>query len=72
MVFGVFYSAISKLSNIEVLKLEGNAFKGRRRDVKDGEFPILKVLKLKNLGFSEWSASDELYPSLQQVRVQSC
>ncbi|KAK4374107.1 hypothetical protein RND71_004784 [Anisodus tanguticus] len=61
-----------RLSNLEVLKLEGNAFNERKWDVKDGEFPNLKVLKLKDLGFSEWTASDDSYPSLEQVVVQNC
>ncbi|KAK4349534.1 hypothetical protein RND71_032289 [Anisodus tanguticus] len=65
-------SNIGRLSNLEVLKLEGNAFSGIKWDVTDGEFPNLKVLKLKNLGFSEWTASDDSYPSLQQVLVQWC
>lgn len=65
-------STISSLSNLEVLKLEGNAFRGRQWDVKDGEFPNLKVLKLRKLEISEWTASDDSYPSLQQVLVQSC
>ncbi|OIS97649.1 putative late blight resistance protein -like r1a-6 [Nicotiana attenuata] len=63
---------ISRLSNLEVLKLEGNAFRGRQWDVKDGEFPNLKVLKLKDLRISEWTASDDSYPSLQKVLVQWC
>ncbi|XP_059305594.1 putative late blight resistance protein homolog R1A-10 [Lycium ferocissimum] len=65
-------STIGRLSNLEVLKLEQHAFKGRQWDVKDGDFPNLKVLKLKNLGFSEWTASDDSYPNLQQVVVQRC
>ncbi|MCD7446854.1 hypothetical protein HAX54_017916 [Datura stramonium] len=65
-------STIGRLSNLEVVKLERNAFKGRQWDVKDGEFPKLKVLKLKNLGLSEWTASDDSYPSLKQVVVQGC
>ncbi|XP_016495101.2 putative late blight resistance protein homolog R1A-10 [Nicotiana tabacum] len=63
---------ISRLSNLEVLKLEGNAFRGRQWDVKDRDFPNLKVLKLKDLRISEWTASDDSYPSLQKVLVQWC
>ncbi|XP_060182499.1 putative late blight resistance protein homolog R1A-10 [Lycium barbarum] len=65
-------STIGRLSNLEVLKLEQHAFKGRQWDVKDGDFPNLKVLKLMDLGFSEWTASDDSYPNLQQVLMQSC
>lgn len=65
-------STISRLSNLEVLKLDGNAFRGRQWDVKDGEFPNLKVLKLRRLEMSEWTASDDSYPSLQQVLVRGC
>ncbi|XP_060179442.1 putative late blight resistance protein homolog R1A-10 [Lycium barbarum] len=63
---------IGRLSNLEVLKLENHAFTGGQWDVKDGEFPNLKVLKLKNLDMSKWTASDDSYPSLQQVVVQGC
>ncbi|XP_009787579.1 putative late blight resistance protein homolog R1B-16 isoform X1 [Nicotiana sylvestris] len=64
-------SYIGSLSNLEFLKLEGNGFKGRW-DVKDGEFSNLKVLKLKKLGLSEWTASDDSYPNLQRVLVHGC
>nr|XP_016495099.1 PREDICTED: putative late blight resistance protein homolog R1B-16 [Nicotiana tabacum] len=65
-------STIGRLSNLEVLKLEESSFIGRKWDVNDGEFPSLKVLKLKKLGFSEWTASDDSYPNLQKVMVHSC
>nr|XP_009765789.1 PREDICTED: putative late blight resistance protein homolog R1B-16 [Nicotiana sylvestris] len=65
-------STIGRLSNLEVMKLEENSFIGRKWDVNDGEFPNLKVLKLKKLGFSEWTASDDSYPNLQKVLVHSC
>lgn len=42
---------------LEVLKLEQNAFNGRKWDVKDREFPNLKVLKLRKLEIPEWTLS---------------
>ncbi|XP_016463533.1 putative late blight resistance protein homolog R1B-16 [Nicotiana tabacum] len=63
---------ISRLSSLKVLKLERNAFKGRQWDIKDGEFPNLKILKLKKLGLSEWTASDDSFPNLEKVLVQWC
>ncbi|CAN4077140.1 unnamed protein product [Withania somnifera] len=65
-------STISRLSNLEVVKLDGNAFRGRQWDVKDGEFPNLKVLKLRMLEMSEWTASDDAYPRLEQLVVGGC
>ncbi|CAN4077143.1 unnamed protein product [Withania somnifera] len=65
-------SSIGRLSNLEVLKLEENAFEGRQWNVKVEEFPNLKILKLKNLGFSKWTASDDSFPNLQQLLVQGC
>ncbi|CAN4077142.1 unnamed protein product [Withania somnifera] len=65
-------STISRLLNLEVLKLDGNAFRGRQWDVKDDEFPNLKVLKLRMLEMSEWTASDDAYPRLEQLVVRGC
>ncbi|XP_060179435.1 putative late blight resistance protein homolog R1A-10 [Lycium barbarum] len=65
-------STIGRLSILEVLKLKRNSFTGRQWDIEDGDFPNLKVLKLTNLGFSEWTASDDSYPKLEQVVMQSC
>ncbi|CAI9090480.1 OLC1v1025258C1 [Oldenlandia corymbosa var. corymbosa] len=61
------------LPNLEVLKLLSKAFEGQQWDMKDGEFPKLKFLKLESLDIVVWNAEAPDYlPFLEQLVVLRC
>ncbi|XP_075096039.1 putative late blight resistance protein homolog R1B-12 isoform X1 [Nicotiana tabacum] len=60
-------SIIGNLENLEVLKLESNAFEGEQWDVKDEEFQNLKLLTFYNMNVPSWNFSDMSFPNLQRV-----
>ncbi|KAJ8570029.1 hypothetical protein K7X08_006606 [Anisodus acutangulus] len=60
-------STIGRLENLEILKLESDAFKGERWDVEDEEFQNLKLLIFYNMHIPQWNFSDMSFPNLQQV-----
>ncbi|XP_059315989.1 putative late blight resistance protein homolog R1A-10 [Lycium ferocissimum] len=60
-------STIGRLENLEVLKLDSYAFKGRQWDVKDEEFQKLKLLKFHSMNIPQWNFSDMSFPNLQLV-----
>ncbi|CAN4122052.1 unnamed protein product [Withania somnifera] len=60
-------STIGRLENLEVLKLECNAFKGERWDVKEEEFQNLKLLTFYRMNIPQWNFSDTSFPNLQLV-----
>ncbi|KAI5670265.1 hypothetical protein M9H77_10629 [Catharanthus roseus] len=64
-------AAISRLPNLEVLKLDGGFF-GETWNVEDHEFQTLKFLRLKNLPIEEFNASDDSFPCLQHFVVDGC
>ncbi|KAI5665166.1 hypothetical protein M9H77_24489 [Catharanthus roseus] len=64
-------AAISRLPNLEVLKLVGGIF-GKTWDVEDYEFQNLKFLKLQYLQIEEFNASDESFPLLRHFVVDEC
>ncbi|KAI5670212.1 hypothetical protein M9H77_10576 [Catharanthus roseus] len=64
-------AAISRLPNLEVLKLDGGIL-GKAWDVEDNEFQNLKFLRLSYLGIEEFIASDDSFPVLQHFVVKAC
>ncbi|CAI9111754.1 OLC1v1012064C1 [Oldenlandia corymbosa var. corymbosa] len=67
-------SIIDGLPNLEVLKLELNAFEGEHWDVEEeeGTFPNLRFLKLYRMELARWTASDDKFPSLETLVLQDC
>lgn len=65
-------SEIGRLPNLEVLKLLDKSFDGKIWDMKEGEFPQLKFLKLDTLNIALWYASSDSLPNLQHLVLQSC
>ncbi|CAI9108504.1 OLC1v1008103C1 [Oldenlandia corymbosa var. corymbosa] len=65
-------STIGQLPNLEVLKLNNEAFSGGRWDVEDGAFLKLKYLQLNTLDFEEWTVQDDPFPCLEQLIVKRC
>ncbi|CAI9096264.1 OLC1v1032363C1 [Oldenlandia corymbosa var. corymbosa] len=66
------FSAIGELSQLRVLKLVSISFDSKIWDMNDGEFKQLEYLKLESLKISEWNASSDHLPSLQQLILRSC
>ncbi|KAI5670207.1 hypothetical protein M9H77_10571 [Catharanthus roseus] len=64
-------AAISRLPNLEVLKLDGGIF-GKTWNVEDCEFQTLKYLRLKELEIEEFNAYDDSFPLLRHFVVDKC
>ncbi|KAJ9550358.1 hypothetical protein OSB04_014403 [Centaurea solstitialis] len=65
-------STIQSLPNLEVLKLNFNAFSGAHWDACEQKFPQLKLLKLDRLDIKHWKASSTSFPCLKQLLVWGC
>lgn len=65
-------SEVGRLPNLEVLKLLSGAFEGKVWDMKEGEFPKLKFLKLDTLNLAQWNSSSDDFPSLQHLVLRNC
>ncbi|XP_027075859.1 putative late blight resistance protein homolog R1A-3 [Coffea arabica] len=68
-------STIGKLPNLEVLKLLSCYYSspGEEWEMKEEEFPKLRVLKLRGfLNFRKWTASSDNFPRLEKLVVQWC
>ncbi|CAA2956192.1 late blight resistance homolog R1A-3 [Olea europaea subsp. europaea] len=65
-------SLIGTLPNLEILKLECDAFEGRSWNTKDDEFQKLKFLKLERLKLAQWNASSSHFPMLERLVLQNC
>ncbi|XP_027062376.1 putative late blight resistance protein homolog R1A-3 [Coffea arabica] len=65
-------STIGKLPNLEVLKLLDYCFVGEEWVMKEGEFPKLRVLKLSNLEFRNWTAFSDNFSRLQKLVLNWC
>ncbi|PHU01569.1 Late blight resistance protein R1-A [Capsicum chinense] len=66
-------SEIASLQNLEVLKLNRVDFEDMEWEVKDGEFPRLKVLKLEGIFcFKEWIVADDAFPELERLILRDC
>ncbi|KAK4715214.1 hypothetical protein R3W88_013552 [Solanum pinnatisectum] len=61
-------STIGRLENLEVLKLESNAFEGDNQwNVDNEEFQNLKFLMFYNMNIPQWNFSDMFFPNLQHL-----
>ncbi|KAL3515638.1 hypothetical protein ACH5RR_022540 [Cinchona calisaya] len=67
-------STIGKLPNLEVLKLLRESFLGDTWEMKEGEFPKLRFLKLARLDIVRWTAtaSCDNFPLLQKLVLYNC
>ncbi|XP_071916178.1 putative late blight resistance protein homolog R1B-13 [Coffea arabica] len=66
-------STIGKLPKLEVLKLLDDSFSGEEWEVKEGEFPSLRALKLRGLwNFRSWTASFDNFPRLEKLVLHDC
>ncbi|XP_027075860.1 putative late blight resistance protein homolog R1A-3 [Coffea arabica] len=66
-------SKIGKLPKLEVLKLLDDSVVGEEWEMKEGEFPSLRVLKLRGLwDFCSWTASFDNFARLEKLVVHSC
>ncbi|CAI9113149.1 OLC1v1013697C1 [Oldenlandia corymbosa var. corymbosa] len=66
-------SSFDRLPNLEVLKLQDNAFTGENWDlVEEGTFPKLRFLKLEGLDLARWTDSNESFPCLEKLVLVSC
>nr|GEX85487.1 putative late blight resistance protein homolog R1B-16 [Tanacetum cinerariifolium] len=63
---------IGLLPNLEVLKLNVNAFIGEKWKTIDTGFPNLKLLMLQDLDIVIWEASSAHFPRLQRLVVRRC
>ncbi|KAK4373374.1 hypothetical protein RND71_008758 [Anisodus tanguticus] len=63
---------IGRLPNLEVLKLLFRAYEGEEWEVRDDEFEKLKFLKMYILNIARWSTSDDPFPHLERLMLQSC
>ncbi|CAI9099100.1 OLC1v1035871C1 [Oldenlandia corymbosa var. corymbosa] len=67
-------SAIHKLPNLEVLKLQSHSFLGDEWDILEEEetFPNLRFLKLEELDLRKWMASNDNFPCLKKLVLSWC
>ncbi|CAI9112230.1 OLC1v1012647C1 [Oldenlandia corymbosa var. corymbosa] len=65
-------SAIDKLPNLEVLKLQEDSFSGESWYMEEETFPRLKYLKLAGLDLAWWTDSEDSLPCLQNLELERC
>ncbi|XP_027184213.1 putative late blight resistance protein homolog R1B-17 [Coffea eugenioides] len=66
-------STIGKLPNLQVLKLRHGSFVGIEEwEMKEGEFPNLRVLKLIGVALRSWTASFDSFLHLEKLVVHNC
>ncbi|CDP19489.1 unnamed protein product [Coffea canephora] len=65
-------STIGKLPKLEVLKLLTDSVVGKEWEMTEGEFPTLRILKLRDLDFRRWTASSDNFPRLEKLVVHWC
>ncbi|XP_027076976.1 putative late blight resistance protein homolog R1B-16 [Coffea arabica] len=66
-------STIGMLPKLEVLKLLDDSVVGEEWEMKEGEFPSLRILKLRGLwDFRSWTASSDNFPRLEKLVVRDC
>lgn len=65
-------SLIGTLPNLEILKLECDAFEGEIWNTEDDEFQKLKFLKLDSLEIEQWNASYDHFPILERLVLTEC
>ncbi|XP_076905803.1 putative late blight resistance protein homolog R1A-3 [Bidens hawaiensis] len=65
-------SIIQSLPNLQVLKLDYNAFVGSCWNTDGQEFPQLKFLRLERLNINQWEAYSPSFPCLKQLEILIC
>ncbi|XP_022854973.1 putative late blight resistance protein homolog R1B-16 [Olea europaea var. sylvestris] len=65
-------SLIGTLPNLEILKLECDAFEGEIWNTEDDEFQKLKFLKLDSLEIEQWNVSYDHFPILERLVLTEC
>ncbi|KAL1807653.1 hypothetical protein ACET3Z_024643 [Daucus carota] len=63
---------IGMLPNLEVLKLQYQAFRGEHWETNDGGFCRLKHLSFKFMRIVKWSAYSDQFPNLQHLKLDEC
>ncbi|XP_076932056.1 putative late blight resistance protein homolog R1B-16 [Bidens hawaiensis] len=63
---------ISSLPNLQVLKLQQNAFVGSCWNTDGQEFPQLKFLRLRELEIQQWEAYSTSFPCLKKLEIIWC
>ncbi|KAK1390118.1 putative Disease resistance protein [Heracleum sosnowskyi] len=63
---------IGMLPNLEVLKLQYEAFRGEHWETNDGGFRRLKHLSFKFMRIVQWSAYSDQFPNLQHLKLDEC
>ncbi|KAL1568330.1 putative disease resistance RPP13-like protein 3 [Salvia divinorum] len=65
-------STLGLLENLEVLKLNSNAFNGKNWTAVDGHFRNLEVLHIGRTDLVIWEASAHHFPNLRCVQLHNC
>ncbi|KAG8378701.1 hypothetical protein BUALT_Bualt07G0012600 [Buddleja alternifolia] len=65
-------SILGLLENLEVLKLENNAFMGRAWETADGGFRNLEVLHIGRTNLVIWTCSAHHFPKLRRLELSNC
>ncbi|CAI9109141.1 OLC1v1008903C1 [Oldenlandia corymbosa var. corymbosa] len=65
-------SIISRLPNLEVLKLIAVSFEGDTWELEEEEFPKLRFLKLHSWSLRSWSASENPFGCLEKLVLRKC
>nr|XP_009796331.1 PREDICTED: late blight resistance protein R1-A-like [Nicotiana sylvestris] len=65
-------SIVGKLPKLEVLKLIGDACKGKEWEAADHGFPRLKFLYLRDVDFQYWRAGCHHFPFLERLAILYC
>ncbi|KAL2515332.1 putative late blight resistance protein-like protein R1A-6 [Forsythia ovata] len=65
-------TVVGSLSNLQVLKLKGNAFRGPEWEPNEGEFLQLKFLLLEDVNLKYWRADSIHFPKLEWLLIKGC
>ncbi|KAG8368553.1 hypothetical protein BUALT_Bualt15G0057500 [Buddleja alternifolia] len=63
---------LGSLENLEVLKLENNAFMGKSWETADGGFRHLEVLHIGRTNLVIWKGSAHHFPKLRRLELKNC
>nr|GMC46508.1 putative late blight resistance protein homolog R1B-14 [Ipomoea batatas] len=65
-------SALGSLDELEVLKLEDNAFRGELCDVRSVVFKQLQYFRIERTDLVSWTASKDSFPVLKCLFLRNC
>nr|GMD35120.1 putative late blight resistance protein homolog R1B-14 [Ipomoea batatas] len=65
-------SALGSLDELEVLKLEDNAFRGEFCDVRSVVFKQLQYFRIERTDLVSWTASKDSFPVLKCLFLRNC